>query len=241
MFKLGQWLRYVDDLEGARASLAEAEHEATEEGDESSLANILLNRLVVETWAGKSREAAELTEQMSDAFEQLGVEREGIDPWRAYLDAHAGRLEAVRGAPARPREPIVAMIWNRCRGLAELAAGDCESADRHLADAMVELDRVDFREPAIWRVEATRSRRPSRSATSIAPSGSRSASRSAPRGRDPVGPRRVRPLPGPGARRPGRARPRRRGAGASGRRTERSPVPFERARTSSSRDRSSVV
>jgi DNA-binding NarL/FixJ family response regulator len=154
VFKLGQWLRYVDDLDGARASLAEAEEQAGEEGDESSLANILLNRVVVETWAGRWTDAAELTGQMSDAFEQLGVEPEGIDPWRAYVDAHAGRLEVARAVAGRmPREPIVAMIWNRCLGLAELAAGDNAAADRHLSDAIAELDRVEFREPAIWRID----------------------------------------------------------------------------------------
>jgi DNA-binding CsgD family transcriptional regulator len=154
VFKLGQWLRYVDDLDGARRHLAEAEQAAHEEGDESSLANILLNQVVVETWAGRWSEAAELTGRMSDAFDQLGVEPEGIDPWRAYVDAHAGRLDAVRAAAGRrPREPIVAMIWSRCLGLAELAAGDVEAADRHLSEALAELERVDFREPAVWRVD----------------------------------------------------------------------------------------
>ena len=154
IFKLGQWLRYVDDLDGARARLAESEQAARDEGDDSSLANILLNRVVVETWAGRWGHAAELTGQMSDAFEQLGVEPEGIDPWRAYVDAHAGRLDTVRAAAGqRPREPIIAMIWSRCHGLAELASGELEPADRHLSEALAELDLVDFREPAIWRVD----------------------------------------------------------------------------------------
>ena len=126
-FKLGQWLRYVDDLDGARARLAESEQAARDEGYDSSLANILLNRVVVETWAGRWGHAADLTGQMSDAFEQLGVEPEGIDPWRAYLDAHAGRLDTVRAAAGqRPREPIIAMIWSRCHGLAELASGELQ-------------------------------------------------------------------------------------------------------------------
>ena len=153
-FKLGQWLRYVDDFDGARTRLVEAEQQAREEGDESSLANILLNRLIVETWAGDWDAAAELTERMSDAFEQQGVELEGIAPWTAYLDAYAGRLEAVRSAASRrPKEPVIAAIWSRCLGLAELAAGDTQAADRHLADALAELDRVDFREPAVWRID----------------------------------------------------------------------------------------
>ena len=44
VFKLGQWLRYVDDLDGARARLDEAEQQARDEGDDASLGNILLNQ-----------------------------------------------------------------------------------------------------------------------------------------------------------------------------------------------------
>src|SRR5581483_4023751 len=38
-------------------------------------------------------------------------------------------------------------------GLAELAAGEIGAADRHLSRALSEFDRIDFREPAIWRVD----------------------------------------------------------------------------------------
>ena len=98
VFKLGQWLRYVDELDGARAHLVEAEQAARDEGDESSLANILLNRMVVETWAGRWDEAEALGARMADAFAQQGVESEGVGPWRVYVDAHAGRFEAVQAA-----------------------------------------------------------------------------------------------------------------------------------------------
>ena len=157
VFKLGQWLRYVDDLDGARAHLVQSEQMAQDEGDESSLANILLNRMIVETWAGEWGEAEALAARMTDAFAQqgVGVESEGGGPWRAYVDAHIGRLDVVRAAfqRANPEEPIVAMIWDRCVGLAALAAGEGAEADRHLSQALAELDRVDFREPAIWRID----------------------------------------------------------------------------------------
>ena len=155
VFKLGQWLRYVDDLDGARARLSQAEQAARDEGDESSLANILLNRMIVETWAGDWVEAEALAERMGEAFAQQGVQSEGVGPWRAYVDAHVGRYDVVRAAfeQASPGEPIVSMIWSRCLGLAALAAGEGKEADRHLSQALAELDRVDFREPAIWRVD----------------------------------------------------------------------------------------
>src|SRR6202030_2535550 len=38
-------------------------------------------------------------------------------------------------------------------GLAELAAGAPSAADRHLSQALSEFDRINFREPAIWRVD----------------------------------------------------------------------------------------
>jgi DNA-binding CsgD family transcriptional regulator len=155
VFKLGQWLRYIDDLEGAREHFEQAEQQAREEGDESSLANILLNRVIVATWAGDLAGAAELAERMVDAFGQHGVGPEAGDLWSAYVDAYAGKVESVREAAAKadPGEPMVTALWSRCLGLAELAAGDMVSADRHLRDALELFDRVAFREPAIWRVD----------------------------------------------------------------------------------------
>ena len=155
VFKLGQWLRYIDDLDGARTRLEQAEQQAREEGDESSLANILLNRVIVATWAGDLAEAAELAERMLDAFGQHGVGPAAGQLWRAYVDAYAGRAEAVRAAAAKedPGEPMVTALWRRCLGLAELAAGDAVSADRHLTEALDVFERVAFREPAIWRVD----------------------------------------------------------------------------------------
>jgi DNA-binding NarL/FixJ family response regulator len=155
VFKLGQWLRYIDDFDGARAHLERAEQQAREEGDESSLANILLNRVIVSTWAGDLAEAAELAERMHDAFGQQGVGAGAGDIWRAYVNAYAGRFESVREAAAKadPGEQMGTALWSRCLGLAELAAGETASADRHLASALDVFERVAFREPAIWRVD----------------------------------------------------------------------------------------
>jgi DNA-binding NarL/FixJ family response regulator len=155
VFKLGQWLRYIDDFDGARASLEHAEQQAREEGDESSLANILLNRVIVATWAGDLAGAAELAERMVDAFGQQGVGAGAGDIWRAYVDAYAGRVESVRQAAAKaePGDPIGTALWSRCLGLAELAVGETAAADPHLAEAVDVFEHVAFREPAIWRVD----------------------------------------------------------------------------------------
>jgi DNA-binding CsgD family transcriptional regulator len=153
-FKLGQWLRYVDDFEGARLRLAEAEQAAAEEGDESSLVNILLNQVVLELWAGAWPRAEQLAEQLAVVGDQLGVRHAPAD-WQAYLDAWLGRLEAVRTAAlaADRSEPIIDMLYSRALGIVELAAGLPEEANLHLARALVLIEQVGFREPAIWRVE----------------------------------------------------------------------------------------
>ena len=155
VFKLGQWLRYTDDFEGARRRLAQAEQAADDEGDESSLANILLNRLLTEFWAGEWDTAATVAERMDEAFAQRGVSPDGGRLWKAYLEAYAGSPESVREilGPGRPQEPIVQMLCLRSLGLAELAAGDSAAADGHLAEALAEIERMDFREPAIWRLD----------------------------------------------------------------------------------------
>ena len=154
-FKLGQWLRYVDDLDGARRRLAEAETSAREEGDESSLPNILLNRALAECWAGNLRDASELGDDTRDAFRQAGISP-ASNIWKAYVDAHLGRVDAVREAAlarSDADEPILRMIWERTVGLAELSTGDVVAADRHLSLAMHLLDAMDFAEPAVWRID----------------------------------------------------------------------------------------
>jgi hypothetical protein len=53
---------------------------------------------------------------MLDAFGQHGVDPKAGELWRAYVDAYAGRVEAVREAAARADsgEPMVAALWSRC-------------------------------------------------------------------------------------------------------------------------------
>jgi DNA-binding CsgD family transcriptional regulator len=154
-FKLGQWLRYVDDLDGSRLRLDQAERQAREEGDESSFANILLNRTLLECWAGDWPAALELADRTHETFQLTGVEVESR-LWRAYVEAHFGRVDQVRAASAAQTaasEPVVRMLWERSLGLAALAAGEPAAADRHLRAAMELLEQMGWREPAVWRVE----------------------------------------------------------------------------------------
>ena len=154
-FKLGQWLRYTDDFAGARASLAETEQLARDEGDESSFPNLFLNRALLECWAGNWELASELADASHESFHQVGVGLRAPNLWRAYVDAHFGRLDEVRMAappPGEIDEPVRRMLWNRIVGLAELAVGNTNEADERLSQALDDLDLMDFREPAVWRV-----------------------------------------------------------------------------------------
>ena len=153
-FKLGQWLRYVDDFDGARLRLVEAEQAAEDEGDESSMVNILLNRVVLELWAGAWRSAEEVAQRLAIVGDQLGVSHAAAD-WQAYLDAYVGRLDAVRDAAlaADRSAPIIDMLYARALGVVELAAGLNEDANTHLAEAIALSEQVGFREPSIWRID----------------------------------------------------------------------------------------
>lgn len=155
-FKLAQWLRYIDDFGGAREHLDAVERAALEEGDESSLANILLNRTLLECWSGNWAVAAESAERTKELFALTGVPVESSGIWGAFVAAHQGRIDEVRSAADRVSaagEPAVRMLWARTLGLAELAAGDTASAAAHFAEALDALEEMGFREPAVWRIE----------------------------------------------------------------------------------------
>jgi DNA-binding CsgD family transcriptional regulator len=157
VYRLGQWLRYVDELAAARDHLGDAYRMAIDEGDEASRLNILLNQLLVEIWAGEAAVAEEVMVTLRETAVQLGVPA-SAEVWQTYLDAHLGRLESVRerAAAADREEPIVDMLYLRSLGVAELAAGEQEAADRDLERAGLLLEEIGFREPAVWRVEADR-------------------------------------------------------------------------------------
>ena len=157
VYRLGQWLRYVDELAPARDHLGQAYRTAIDEGDEASRLNILLNQLLVELWAGEVGVAEEVMTTLRETAVQLGVPAPA-EVWQAYLDAHLGKLERVRelAAEAERQEPIVDMLYLRSLGAVELAAGEREAADRALERAGRRLEEIGFREPSVWRVEADR-------------------------------------------------------------------------------------
>ena len=118
------------------------------------MVNILLNRVVLELWAGAWRSAEEVAQRLAIVGDQLGVSHAAAD-WQAYLDAYVGRLDAVRDAAlaADRSAPIIDMLYARALGVVELAAGLNEDANTHLAEAIALSEQVGFREPSIWRID----------------------------------------------------------------------------------------
>ena len=237
VFKLGQWLRYIDDFDGARARLEQAEQQAREEGDESSLANILLNRVIVATWAGDLAGAAELAERMLDAFGQHGVGPEAGDIWRAYVDAYAGRVEPVREAAAKadPEEPIGDGALEPLPGTRR-ARGRRDGLRRPAPDGGARGVRTR-RLPRAGDL-AGRRRRDRSGARGRRPRPGGGAARPLRRARgpfaNPVEPRGLGAVPRPGARGAGRARRGRGGSRARARRARALPDAL-RARTDAAR------
>jgi DNA-binding CsgD family transcriptional regulator len=157
VYRLGQWLRYVDELGPAREHLGQAYRTAIDEGDEASRLNILLNQLLVELWAGEVGVAEEVMTTLRETAVQLGVPA-AAEIWQTYLDAHLGKLDRVRelAAEAERKEPIVDMLYLRSLGSVELAAGEREASNRDLERAGRLLEEIGFREPSVWRIEADR-------------------------------------------------------------------------------------
>jgi len=154
VFARGLWLRYVDDLDSARGQFAAAQRTAREEGDDSSLVNILFNRMVVELWAGEWARADEIARELGEIAEQLSLTNVAR-AWVAYLDAHRGRLDAVRRAVADVdrRSAFLDMLYLRALGIAELGAELYREAADHLGSALDLVDASGIEEPAIWRID----------------------------------------------------------------------------------------
>jgi DNA-binding CsgD family transcriptional regulator len=154
VFMLGVWFRYVDDYGRARTQLEEAQRIARDEGDDSSLVNILFNRLTVELWAGDWVRAEEIANELQDIAEQLSLTNVAR-AWIAYLDAHRGRLDAVRDAVAVAdrRDVLLDMLYLRALGIVELGADKFDEANDHLAQALDRADQIGVGEPAVWRID----------------------------------------------------------------------------------------
>jgi len=157
--QVGQWLKYVDDFAGARARLEEAQLQAIQEGDESSLPNQLMHLAQLECWSGNWPLAAQYAEKSFELAEQVGQGFGGPPAMRALIDVHLGevgraretieaRLEGLEG------NPTAVPLYLRVLGLLELSLGEPAAAAQHLSGALAAAESCGIREPAVYRVHA---------------------------------------------------------------------------------------
>jgi len=99
------WVRAIflasdGDVDGALALMRPLYESALERGDESSQASLLEMLALLEFRAGNWNRADELVENASEIAIRTDQENErlALHAWRAFLDAHLGRLESARAA-----------------------------------------------------------------------------------------------------------------------------------------------
>jgi DNA-binding CsgD family transcriptional regulator len=157
---MGQFLKYTDDFDGARSILEAAHSDAVEEGDESSLPDILGHLAELELWAGDWERAARYADECVEVAERTGqgvwlsVNRYG----RALVNAHLGLADPARSdaeaALASGEElgdlwVIGISLW--VLGFLELSLGRLAETDRYLSRAWQIGESIGLAEPGQWR------------------------------------------------------------------------------------------
>jgi DNA-binding CsgD family transcriptional regulator len=155
--QLGQWLKYVDDFTGSRSLLERALAQAGEEGDESSMPNVLMHLAQLECWSGDLRRASRYADESFDLAEQVGHEFGGPPAVRALVDVHCGNVERARATVESRLEsvqPIAVPLYLRALGFLELSLGDAAAAEPCLSRAVETAESFGIREPGVYRIHA---------------------------------------------------------------------------------------
>jgi DNA-binding CsgD family transcriptional regulator len=157
---LGEFLKYTDDFAAARVILEAARREAVEEGDESSLPDILGHLAELELWCGNWQRAARYADESMEAAERTGQGTLiGINLYvRGLVNAHLGRAELARRdaeaglASGEERgDPWVTGISLWVLGFLELSLGRPAETSQHLSRAWQIGDSIGLAEPGQWR------------------------------------------------------------------------------------------
>ena len=160
---VGLCLVRADRFDEARRLLERMLQAAREEGDDSSLANLLAYMADLECWAGNWQRAERYAAECWEAGQQVEhrVWRVMTFFARALIDAQLGRLDAARAAAeeglsvaAAGQDAWAVMLLNGVLGFAELSAGNLEAAEASLSSAADLADRISLAEPAAWRFHA---------------------------------------------------------------------------------------
>jgi DNA-binding CsgD family transcriptional regulator len=156
-------LTQADRFDEARGLFEETLQAALDEGDESSLANVLAHLADLECWTGNWATAEHYALESWQAAEQVGHRA-----WRtvqlyvqSLLDAHLGRTDAARAAAIEglsvataAQDSWTAMMLYGVLGFAELTVGNFATAETSLSRAVGLADVIGLAEPAASRIHA---------------------------------------------------------------------------------------
>src|SRR5215468_444342 len=160
---LGVCLKQADRFDEARRWFEQMLHAAREEGDDSSLPNLLAHLADLECWAGNWPAAERYAAQCWEADQRVEHRAWQSVPLyvRALIDAHLGRVEAARAEAAEglavattAQDPWSVMLGSGALGFLELTTGNLEQAEASLSRAVDLGDRIGLAEPAAWRFHA---------------------------------------------------------------------------------------
>ncbi len=153
---LGVWLKYLDDLDGARHWLERTYQAALDEGDEGSLPYAISHLPELELWTGNW----EAAEALALRHLELATERELESQRRqalynlALVHVHQGRVENARdeidealAAAASDGDPWTTASVLPLLGLLELQLGQPAQATGHLLEASALRERLGQASP----------------------------------------------------------------------------------------------
>jgi DNA-binding NarL/FixJ family response regulator len=160
---LGLFLKWADDFERARPILMAMCQDAADEGDESSLPDLLEQLAELELWAGDWERAARYANECVEAAQWTGqaVVISLNRCVRGLVNAHLGLADQARSdaqaglAFAEERaDPWVAGWGWRVLGFLELSLGRLADASQNLSRADAVAESIGLREPGQWRFHA---------------------------------------------------------------------------------------
>lgn len=160
-YRLGIWLRHVDDLDGSRAWLERELEHAVTVSDEFLQITLLAHLGLTLCARGDLRGARLRMDQAASLADELGVRPADLLGARALVEAHLGADElprslardALEASGERKSEPG-AIYASAALGLLELSVADERAAFGHLRDALDGIEAAGLREPGIYRVHA---------------------------------------------------------------------------------------
>ena len=156
-------LKHSDRFDEARHWFEQTLRGAREEGDESSLPDLLAHMSDLECWTGNWPAAEHYAAESWEAGRQVEHRAwRSISCYvRALIDAHLGRVDAARAeaeeglsVATTAKDDWNAMLVSGALGFAEVTAGHLEQAEASLSRAVDLSDRYGLAEPAAWRFHA---------------------------------------------------------------------------------------